>query len=157
MFEKGPSDFLFTREDGRPIKAYRHAWEQLCARAGLGSFVCKNCQAPGPVTGAAGRRCPVCAKANQVGIYRYEGLLFHDLRRSAVRNLERAGVPRSFAMKVTGHKTEAVYRRYAIVSEADMADAVGRLERMRLNSENEGAPLGAPASSVQVTIPAKMM
>lgn len=36
-----------------------------------------------------------------------------------MRNLERAGVPRSVTMKFTGHKTEAVYRRYAIVAEAD--------------------------------------
>jgi integrase len=60
------------------------------------------------------------------------GRIFHDFRRTAVRNLERAGVPRSIAMKLTGHKTEAVYRRYAIVSEADLAEGVAKLARLRL-------------------------
>jgi integrase len=55
------------------------------------------------------------------------GRLRHDLRRTAVRNLERSGVPRSVAMKLTGHKTESVYRRYAIVSDADLREAVQRL------------------------------
>ena len=54
----------------------------------------------------------------------------HDFRRTAVRNLERAGVPRSVAMKITGHKTEAVYRRYAIVSEADLSDGLKKLARL---------------------------
>ena len=55
------------------------------------------------------------------------GRLLHDLRRSAVRNLERAGLSRSVAMKMTGHKTESVYRRYAIVSESDLREAAAKL------------------------------
>jgi len=51
----------------------------------------------------------------------------HDFRRTAVRALQRAGVPRSVAMKMTGHKTEDVYRRYAIVSDADLRDAAAKL------------------------------
>ena len=56
-----------------------------------------------------------------------DGRLVHDLRRMAVRNLERAGVSRSVAMKLTGHKTEAVYRRYAITSTADLSEGVAKL------------------------------
>jgi integrase len=51
----------------------------------------------------------------------------HDLRRTAVRNLERAGVPRSSSMKMTGHKTESVYRRYAIVDEAMLREGAEKL------------------------------
>jgi integrase len=56
-------------------------------------------------------------------------LLFHDLRRSAVRNMERAGIPRKMAMAISGHKTEEVYRRYAMVSPRDIRDAAAKMER----------------------------
>jgi len=55
------------------------------------------------------------------------GKIPHDFRRTAVRNLERAGVPRSVAMKLVGHKTESVYRRYAIVAVADLREGVEKL------------------------------
>jgi integrase len=55
------------------------------------------------------------------------GRIFHDFRRTAVRNLERAGVPRSVAMQMVGHKAEAIYRRYAIVSDADLRAAADKL------------------------------
>jgi integrase len=53
--------------------------------------------------------------------------LVHDLRRTAVRNLERAGVPRTTAMALVGHRTEAVYRRYAIVDERLLREGGDRL------------------------------
>ncbi|MBV8139346.1 MAG: tyrosine-type recombinase/integrase [Deltaproteobacteria bacterium] len=54
----------------------------------------------------------------------------HDFRRTAVRDLERAGVPRSAAMKMSGHQTETVYRRYAIVDEGMMREAAEKLSRL---------------------------
>lgn len=68
------------------------------------------------------------------------GALVHDFRRTAVRNLERAGVSRSVAMKLTGHKTEAVYRRYAITSAADLSEGVAKLAALH----------GAPSDSRRV-------
>ncbi len=73
-----------------------------------------------------------------------QGKVFHDFRRTAVRNLERAGVPRSAAMKLTGHKTETVYRRYAIVSESDLAEGVKKLAALheaQANSSRKVVPL----------------
>jgi integrase len=58
-------------------------------------------------------------------------LLFHDLRRTAARNLRTAGVPEEIIMRIAGWKTSNVFRRYAIVDKTDIRAALQQLERAR--------------------------
>ena len=90
---------------------------------------------------AAGTICPFVFQRNGERILTFRtawknacraagcpGQLIHDMRRSAVRTFERSGVPRSAAMSMVGHKTESIYRRYAIVDEAMQREAAARLD-----------------------------
>jgi hypothetical protein len=85
---------------GKPIKDFRHSWESACKKAGLVSTIDDK------------------EKPTR---------LFHDLRRTGIRNLVRAGVPERVAMTISGHKTRAVFDRYNIVSESDLKAAAQRL------------------------------
>ncbi len=113
---------VFSR-DGKRIVTIRKTWIRACVKAGLGT-----------------------AKTDEKGRIKfegYEGLRFHDLRRSGVRNLVRAGVPESVAMAISGHKTRAIFERYNITSGRDLNEAAKKLdayiaEQHRANGANSG-------------------
>ncbi len=65
-----------------------------------------------------------------------------------MRNLERAGVPRSVAMQMVGHKTEAIYRRYAIVSDADLRAAADKLAAIERRPESTTGTITGTVSMI---------
>jgi integrase len=121
---KGPDDYVFTRDDGRPVRDFRGTWSKVCCAAGLGELVCPECEQAITAEG----HCNACSRKWKRSDLKYVGLIFHDLRRTAVRNMVRAGVPERVAMTVSGHKTRSVFDRYHIVSRSDIAEAARKVE-----------------------------
>jgi integrase len=111
------SEYVF-HINGRPIGEFRKSWATACIAVGLGVYQCSACNKASGSTVCPDCRCRC----------RYSGRLFHDFRRSAVRNMVRAGVPERVAMAISGHKTRSVFDRYNIVNEEDLRDAIVRTQ-----------------------------
>lgn len=117
---KTADDHVFTRSNGKPVRDFRTTWENACVRAGVGTTLCAECSSPKK----AGERCTQCRTKR----CKYDGLIFHDLRRTAARNLRRAGIAEGVIMSIGGWKTRSVFERYAIVNRMDIADAMKKLQ-----------------------------
>jgi integrase len=109
--------YVFHNE-GAQVGDYRKAWATACIAAGLGQFVCRRCNQT-----ISGRRCKECRVDAK-----YIGRIPHDFRRTAVRNMVRAGVPERVAMTISGHKTRSIFDRYNIVNEADLREAMHKTQ-----------------------------
>jgi hypothetical protein len=84
------------------VKSIKRAWTSTCIKLGYGTGIYD----------------PMRRQWTQ-----YKGKIFHDFRRTGLRNLIRAGVDRDVAMSITGHLTDNVFSRYNIVNEEDLAEA----------------------------------
>jgi integrase len=108
--------YVFHR-DGHRIKDFRDVWRSACKRIGL----------------------QVKDEKTKEMI---PSKLFHDLRRTAVRNMVRAGVHERVAMAISGHKTRSIFDRYNIINQDDLKDAIQKQEKY-LQLQN-GYNLGTP-------------
>ncbi|MGH3263215.1 MAG: tyrosine-type recombinase/integrase, partial [Trebonia sp.] len=126
---KRPDEAVFTRRDGSPVRDFRDAWWNLCIEAGApGSdglpsrFQCGKC---GEGMGAHVKKC------KYGGLRKYVGLLVHDMRRSAARNLRRAGVSEGTIMQTGGWRTRSMLDRYNIQNRLDQREAMDALTLYR--------------------------
>lgn len=120
--------WVFHHRDGRPITyALREHWYAAVGQAGFA-----------PVTVTAGSR------TRRLAAYR-----LHDLRRSALRNLRRAGVSETVAMSISGHTNHQVFRRYDIVASSDQVIALGAAEAYRAQERAAGNVVAMRARDTQ--------
>ena len=152
---KQKNDYVFTRPAAKPglpaepVRGFRRRWAKVCCAVGLGELVCPDCypELESQTIDAKGR-CSACGKKWRRQQLKYVGLLFHDLRRSGVRNLIRVGVQQKVAMSISGHKTASVFQRYNIVDERDIMEAGRKLNEKQKSNALLEIPFGQSSGMI---------
>ncbi len=137
--------------EGNRIKDFRSAWETALKKIGIRpAFKCKDCGKVTELPAGVKReelKCYACGSGN----LKKHDKLWHDLRRTAVRNMVRAGISRTVAKAISGHKTDSVFERYDITDERDLQDAADKISafhsesQARIDRINAGLRTGRPA------------
>ena len=115
--------WVFFGETGQQIRDFRSAWHSACIKAGL-------CE---PLLDDRGQ--PVKDEKGEPVLVHNK--IFHDFRRTAVRNMVRSGIPESVAMRISGHKTRTVFERYNIVDKKDLKKASQKLSEFLAEGEKK--------------------
>jgi integrase len=102
---KWPTCPWICHRGGIRLQSLKHSWRKACMAVGLGGMV----------------------QDSDKGREIWEGKIPHDFRRTAVRNMVRAGIPEKVAMAISGHRTRSVFDRYNIVDERDLEQAARSL------------------------------
>ncbi len=131
--EKWSSCPWICHRGGIQLRSLKHSWRQACIRVGLGKMV----------------------EDKEKGREVWQGRIPHDFRRTAVRNMVRAGIPEKVSMAISGHITRSVFDRYNIVNETDLKAAKTKLteyfEREKVTLSVTLTELEKPVSSPATT------
>jgi integrase len=104
--------YVFHR-DGKPIAGFRKAWAKACIQVGLYDVL----------RDGDGRAVVIKDRKGNEKVVEVPTKIFHDFRRTAIRDMVRSGVSERVAMSISGHKTRNVFDRYNIVSDQDLKEA----------------------------------
>lgn len=115
--------------NGKRITDFREAWDTALIKVGKSiKYKCKECARITERTNGVVREKMVCSNSKCLSKkLRRDDQIFHDLRRTGVRNLIDAGVPEKDAMYISGHKTTSILHRYKIVNRKNLSDAADKV------------------------------